>query len=115
MELLLAPSTSKANEPDNMSAKMLKSTAVSIATVFTKFFNLLVAAGKLPSAWKTSSENKSDAKNYRPISLLPVTSTILDIHGKKLMHLQCAYRLSENQWRFWFGKINNTGTFDSYK
>ena len=81
LELLLALDTSKANGPDNISAKMLKSTAVSIAPVLTKFFNLSITTGKLPRAWKTSSvvpipkaENKSDAKNYRPISLLSVTT-----------------------------------------
>ena len=91
LELLLALDTSKANGPDNISAKMLKSTAVSIAPVLTKFFNLLITTCKLPNAWKTSSvvpipktDNKSDAKNYRPISLLSVTSKILErhIHGK---------------------------------
>ena len=113
LELLLVLDTSKANGPDNISAKMLKSTAVSIAPVFTKFFNLSITTGKLPSAWKTSSvvpipktENKSDAKNYRPISLLSVTSKILErhIHGKILMHLQSAYPLSANQWGFCSGK-----------
>ena len=111
--LLLALDTSKANGPDNISAKMLKSTAVSIAPVLTKFFNLSITTGKLPRVWKTSSvvpipkaENKSDAKNYRPISLLSVTSKILErhIHGKILMHLQSAYPLSVNQWGFFSGK-----------
>ena len=71
LELLRALDTSKANGPDNISAKMLKSTAVSIAPVLTKLLNLSITTGKLPSAWKTSSvvpipktENKSDAKNY---------------------------------------------------
>ena len=113
LELLLALDTSKANGPDNISAKMLKSTAVSIAPVLTKLLNLSITTGKLPSAWKTSSvvpipktENRSDAKNYRPISLLSVTSEILErhIHGKILMHLQSAYPLSESQWGFCSGK-----------
>ena len=55
LELLLALDTSKANRPDNLSAKMLKSTAVSIAPVLTKFLNFSITTGKLPSAWKTSS------------------------------------------------------------
>ena len=113
LELLRALDTSKANGPDNISAKMLKSTAVSIAPVLTKLLNLSITTGKLPSAWKTSSvvpipktENKSDAKNYRPISLLSVTSKILErhIHGKILMHLQSAYPLLESQWGFCSGK-----------
>jgi len=49
----------------------------------------------LPRAWKTSSvvpipkTDKFDAKNYRPISLHPVTSIILEghIHGKIIKSL----------------------------
>ena len=112
LELLLALDTSKANGPDNISAKMLKSSAVSIAPVLTKLLNLSITTGKLPSAWKTcvvpipKTENKSDAKNYRPISLLSITSKILErhIHGKIFMHLQSAYPLSESQWGFCSGK-----------
>ena len=50
MELLLALDTGKAYGPDDIPAKKLKSTAVSIAPVLTKFFNLLITTGKLPSA-----------------------------------------------------------------
>ena len=50
LELLCALDTSKANGPDNISAKMLKSTAVSIAPVLTKLLNLSITTGKLPSA-----------------------------------------------------------------
>ena len=49
LELLHALDTSKANGPDNISAKMLKSTAVSIASVLTKLLNLSITTGKLPS------------------------------------------------------------------
>ena len=42
LELLRALDTSKANGPDNISAKMLKSTAVSIAPVVTKLLNLSI-------------------------------------------------------------------------
>ena len=55
LELLCALDTSKANGPDNVSAKMLKSTSVSIAPALTKLLNLSITTGKLPSAWKTYS------------------------------------------------------------
>ena len=104
LELLLTLDTSKANGPDNISAKMLKSTATSIAPVLTKLLNLSITTGRIPGAWKTSSVvpipkngNKTDAKNYRPISLLSVISKVLErhIHGKILVHLQTAYPLSD--------------------
>ena len=81
--------------------KNLNGRQCSIPTL-SKFLNLSITTGKLPSAYKTSSvvpipktENKSDAKNYRPISLLSVISKILErhIYGKILMHLQSAYPL----------------------
>ena len=40
LELLLALDTSKANGPDNISAKMLKSTAVNIAPVYLLSFSI---------------------------------------------------------------------------
>ena len=45
-------------------------------------------------------------RKFRPISLLLVTSKILErhIHGKILMHLQSAYPLLESQWGFCYGK-----------
>ena len=113
LELLLALDTSKANGPDNISAKMLKSTATSIAPVLTKLLNLSITTGRIPGAWKTSSVvpipkngNKADAKNYRPISLLSVISKVLErhIHGKILVHLQATCPLSDSQWGFCSGK-----------
>ena len=114
MEFILAPDTSKVNGPDNIPAKMLKSTAVSIALVLTnqvfKSFNYHWQATK---CLETSSvvpipktENKSDARNYRLILLLSVTSKVWERHiqGKILMHLQSAYALSESHWEFCSGK-----------
>ena len=51
-----------------------------IVKMFTKLFNRSIADGKVPSGWKNASViivhkkgDTPDIKNYRPISLLPVT------------------------------------------
>ena len=70
----------------------------------------------LSRAWKTSSvvpipktDNNSDAKNYRPISLLSVTSKSLEAHPWQ--NFDGFATLSENQWRFCSGK----STTNSYR
>ena len=74
---------------------MLKSTARSIAPSLTKLFNISICLSRFPESWKTSavvpipkSSNHKDASNYRPISLLPVTSKILErhLHQQILQH-----------------------------
>ena len=61
-------------------------TASSITPVLTKLFNLSIATGTVPTAWKTStvvpvpkcSANTSDPSNYRPISLLSICDKMLE-------------------------------------
>jgi len=82
---------------DGISGKMLKNTAISIAPSVTKLFNQSISTGKIPHKWKLSSIvpiPKSSVKtnnsyNYRPISLLPVISKLLErhIHNVVLPHL----------------------------
>ena len=92
---------------------MLKSTATSITPSLTKLFNLSIKLGKLPAEWKLARVNpipkhgkKSDPSNYRPISLLPVVSKLLEKHMQKclLKHLQEHSPISNNQWGFSKGK-----------
>ena len=67
----------KACGPDKISARMLKSTASSIAPSITVLFNCSIRCGKLPDQWKLSmvvpipkSTKMSEPSNYRLISLL---------------------------------------------
>ena len=67
---------------------MLKETASSIAPSLTCLFNLSITKGQLPRLWKTasvvpipkSSNNKHSPSGYRPISLLPIVSKLLEKH-----------------------------------
>jgi len=74
---------------DGISAKVLKLLPHSLINCLTHIFNLSLAYGKFIDSFKTSKvipiykkNEKSDMNNYRPISLLPVCSKILE----KIMH-----------------------------
>ena len=77
---------SKANGPDGNSAQMLKGTAHNIAPSLTKLFNISISQGHFPECWKTSSvpipksANRSEATDYRPISLV---SKMLEHHFRQ--------------------------------
>ena len=77
LTLLQSVDPSKASGPDGISARMLLSTAISIAPAIMKLFNLSLVSGIFPSEWKIAqvtpvpkSSQTSDPSQYRPISLL---------------------------------------------
>ena len=102
--------TTKACGPDGITGKMLKMTASSVTPVLTKLFNLSIATGTVPTAWKTStvvpvskcSANTSDPANYQPISLLSICDKLLERHISKLLisFLTSSCPLSSSQWSF---------------
>ena len=109
-DMLVMLDTSKSSGTDGISSMMLKSTAYSIASSLTKLFNTSLAEGTLPAEWKLARVvpvPKSDAQKkivsgYRPISILPVISKILEHHvsGIILDHICDAYPISDQQWGF---------------
>ena len=88
LQLLLNLPTDSASGPDAISSRMLKSTASSIAFPLSHIFNLSLKSGTLPSEWKHSHivpipKTKSPSSlpsDYRPISLLPIISKVLERH-----------------------------------
>ena len=110
IDLLLSLDTTKANGPDGISAIMLKSTAYSIAPRITNLFNKsILMSGRLPSVWKLSSvvpvpkgDDSSNVANYRPISLLPIVSKLLERHMYWVIakHLEVHSPISIHQWGF---------------
>ena len=70
----------KAPGNDNITADVLKDDGEPIVQMFTNLFNRCLREGKLPNSWKDASViiihkkgDTADTKNYRPISLLPIT------------------------------------------
>ena len=85
--------SSKATGLDGISARLLKTAASAIAPSLSKLINICIAGGTFPSAWKEAKvtpihkgNSKSDKNNYRPISVLPVLSKILERHLHGLLY-----------------------------
>ena len=89
----------KANGPDEISARMLLICAETIVTPLKFIFDNILYTGIYPDLWKSANiapiHKKSDKQiinNYRPISLLPISSKIFE----KLIFNQLYYFFSAN-------------------
>ncbi len=90
-KMLKSLDTSKANGPDGISARMLKSTADTNAPSITKLFNYSIECCHPPCSWKTSSvvpipkiPKASSTADYRPTSLMSVLSKVLNVTSTSL-------------------------------
>ena len=92
---------------------MLKQTSASIVSSLTKLFNLSLRTGTFPDDWKHArvvpipkSGDLSLPINYRPTSILPVVSKLLERHMYKLIHEHMSVHspISVHQWGFSEGK-----------
>ena len=90
---LLKPKTSSGH--DNISAKFFKQVSVGLITPFVHVVNLSLTTGIVPLAMKKAkvipifknSGEETIMKNYRPVSLLPVFSKVLErIVYNRLFH-----------------------------
>ena len=115
--LLNSLDTNKANDPDNMSAQMLKATAHSISVPLARLFTLSLSEGRFPKMWKIAgvvpipkSSSKHNPCNYRPISLLSVVSKHLERIVQSLLweHLLTYAPILDKQWGFQKGKSTTT-------
>ena len=77
--------TSKASGSDGISGLLLKRCATVLAPSLTRIFNTSIVTGTVPHLFKKAtitpihkSGDKTQAGNYRPISLLPIVSKILE-------------------------------------
>ena len=91
LQQLASLKANKAIGLDNISARLLKSSANTITPSMTKLLILSIRTGKFPKLWKCSkitalfkSGDRTNASNYRPISILPTVSKILE----KAVHSQ---------------------------
>ena len=109
-KLLISVKVKTASGPDGTSSYMLRNTARAISPTLTELFNVSLSSGTVPSEWKLSNitpvfKGKGDPRcvmNYRPISLLPLPSKILEriIHNHLLNHLLSNNFLSPRQFGF---------------
>ena len=99
----------KSSGADGISVVMLKRTAHAIAPSLKTLFNLSLKTGVFPRDWKLArvvpvpeSGAKNNPANYRPISLLPIISKVLERHVSNIIkdHLTDHSPLSTQQWGF---------------
>ena len=77
--------TSKASGADGISATVLKNCAPELSPVLSKLFNISLSSKTVPTEWKRAhvvavpkKGSKQDPSNYRPISLLPIISKVME-------------------------------------
>ena len=113
----MAISDSKATGDDGIPICFLKMVPDTISNILTHIINVSIITGIIPKEWKTATitplfkEGERDkASNYRPISILPALSKILErvIHNQVYEHLRNHDLLSKAQ--FGFRKYHSTST-----
>lgn len=94
---------------DNISMKLIKENKNILAGLITHICNLSINNGCFPSSFKKSlvtpvykNGPKNSINNYRPISILPAMSKILEriINSRLVTYLEKFNLLSENQYGF---------------
>jgi len=105
--LSLKPKNSSGH--DSLSSKLLKQIAHSICTPISFIVNKSLETGYVPKAWKLAkvipifkSKVKSIMSNYRPISLLPSLSKVLEkiVHHRLYKYCNMHDILYNNQYGF---------------
>ena len=99
----------KATDIDELPANLLKDCSSEISYPLSFIINLSLRTGVIPSEWKTAivtplhkSGDKDDAGNYRPISVLPVLSKIMEkaVNLQVVDFLESNILLSNNQFGY---------------
>ena len=85
---------------DNLPPGLLKDAAAEIASTLAHIINLSLRSGQVPSQWKIAeviplhkSGNTGDNNNFRPISILPAVSKILEkaVHHQLMNYICLLY------------------------
>ena len=121
MDFLKELKTNKATGIDNLSGRFLKDGSKVLATPIAQICNLSIKLSTVPDECKIAKlkplykkGKKTDPNNYRPISLLPVISKILE----KVFHDQTMEFVTERKYLIQtsirFSKIHSTDSCLSY-
>ena len=99
----------KAQGPDGIPPWFLNTYATQLAPMFHNIFQLSVDSSQVPEAWENvnvtaifKNGSRTEAANYRPISLTSVASKFLEhiIHSHVMKHLELHNILTDSQHGF---------------
>ena len=102
-------SKKKPSGVDNIPARLLRDSATAISQPITYLINLSLQTGNIPEEWKTAritpihkSGSITSTDNYRPISVLPILSKILEsnVHTQLMEYVERHGLLSKNQFGY---------------
>ena len=110
LELVLAKVKGKTPGADRISYPMLKNISIDLKSRILNLFNHIFNTGIIPQYWKTANiipiakpnKNPTDINGYRPISLIPCTSKILEkiVANRLMWFAQKNKFLSPHQFAF---------------
>jgi len=103
---------------DNIKTSFIKDSVDSLLTIITFLVNYSIKTRKVPQLWKTAIVipiyknvgSKTDPSNYRPISLLPILSKILEkiVARQLICHMERYKIINEKQFGFRLKSSTNT-------
>ena len=114
-------SATKATGLDDLSCRILKLARPAIIESLTYILNLSLSTGVFPSAWKEAKViplhkggDLDDTNNYRPISILPVVSKIIEraVHNHVYSYVSQHEILNEHQSGFRPGHSTESALVD---
>ena len=106
-QLLTGLSSNKATGVDKISCEIIKIAAPAISDSLTQIFNQAITLSSFPDEWKTArvtplykNGQRNVAGNYRPISVLPAVSKIMEkiLYDQLYSYLSKFSLLSDNQF-----------------
>ena len=101
--------TSKAACVQNLSGTLVKDALTSLIEQFVYLLNVSFRTNTFPTTWKLATViplykggNRHEVGNYRPVSLLPLPSKIIErvVHNRLYKHLEDLNLLDKNQGGF---------------
>lgn len=113
LNLIEALKTEKAPGIDGIGTALIKHISPNITKILCHIFNLSLQNGIFPDLWKTAAVvpihkkgDKKDPSNYRPISLLPIFSKLLEkiVNSRLIKYLEMNNFLSSVQFGFRRGR-----------
>ena len=108
-QILKSINTKKAHGPDNVSGRMIELCGDTLAFPLSIIFSNIFETGIFPTLWKSANvtpvhkkDSKQIAKNYRPISLLPLFAKVFEriLFVQMYNHLISNNLITKNQSGF---------------